>query len=106
MEAVSHASKDHNPVAEVATARTLTPEIMARAAEMEAVRRLPADLAQKLAATGVFRIALPRVYGGAELHPSDIVRVIEEISRADGSVGWCAMIAAVTATLAALLPER
>jgi indole-3-acetate monooxygenase len=100
MEAVSHARKDHNPIAEVVTARTLTPEIMVRAEEIELARRLPADLAQKLAATGLFRIAQPRVYGGTECHPSDIVRVIEEVSQADGSVGWCVMIAAVTATLA------
>jgi len=106
MTAVSHANKDHHPVAEVATARTLTPEIMARADEIEAGRRLPAALAQKLAAAGLFRIAQPRVYGGTECHPADIVRVIEEISRADGSTGWCVMIGAVTATLAALLPER
>jgi indole-3-acetate monooxygenase len=106
MEAVSHASKDHNPIAEVVTARTLTPEIMVRAEEIELARRLPEDLAQKLAVAGLFRIAQPRVYGGAELHPSDIVRVIEGVSQADGSVGWCVMIAAVTATLAALLPER
>lgn len=106
MEAVSHSSKDHNPVTEVATARMLTPDIMARADEIEAGRRLPADLAQKLAAAGLFRIAQPRVYGGTECHPGDIVRVIEEVSRADGSTGWCVMIAAVTATLAALLPER
>lgn len=87
MAAVSHASKDHTPVAEVVTARTLTPEIMARADEIETGRRLPADLAQKLAAAGLFRIAQPRVYGGAECHPADIVRVIEEVSRADGSTG-------------------
>lgn len=40
MEAISHASKDHNPVAEVVAARTLTSEIMARAAEIEAARRV------------------------------------------------------------------
>jgi indole-3-acetate monooxygenase len=106
MEAPSHTSKDLLPVPEVALARTFTPEIMARADEIEAGRRLPADLAQKLAAAGLFRIAQPRAYGGTECHPGDIVRVIEETSRADGSVGWCVMIGAVTATLAALLPER
>ncbi|NOT53441.1 MAG: hydrolase [Deltaproteobacteria bacterium] len=106
METASHASREHTPVAEVITARALTPAIMAQADEIERVRRLPADLAHQLAEAGLFRIAQPRVYGGAELHPSDIARVIEEVSRADGSVGWCVMIAAVTATLAALLPDH
>ena len=40
MEAVSHTSKDHNPVAEVITARTLSSEIMARADEIEAIEHL------------------------------------------------------------------
>jgi hypothetical protein len=34
----------------------LLPELAARAAEMEDARRLPADLAGKLAAAGVFRM--------------------------------------------------
>lgn len=106
MESISHARQDLNPIAEVVTARSFAPEIISRAEEIETGRRLPADLAHKLAAAGLFRLAQPRVYGGTECHPADIVRVIEEISRADGSVGWCVMIAAVTATLAALLPER
>ena len=55
MTVVSHTSKDHNPVAEVTTARMLSSEIMARAEEIEAARRLPVDLAQKLAAAGLFR---------------------------------------------------
>lgn len=104
--ALSHTAKDKTPVAEVAAARALAPEIMARADEIESGRRLPADLARKFAEAGLFRIAIPQRYGGAELHPADIVRVIEEVSRADGSAGWCVMIGGTTATLASVLPER
>lgn len=103
---LSHAARDAQPVAEVAAARELAPIIMARADEIETGRRLPADLARTFAEAGLFRIAIPQEYGGAELHPADIVRVIEEVSRADGSAGWCVMIGGTTATLAAVLPER
>ncbi len=81
----------------------LAPEISARSREFESVRRLPADLARKLAEAGVFRIAIAREYGGAERPPSDLVRIIEEVSRADGSVGWCVMIGSSTAALSGYL---
>ncbi len=90
---------------ELDKARALAPEIESRAAEIESARRMPADLARKLAEAGLFRVAIPRVYGGSELHPIDCVRVIEEVARADGSAGWCLMIGAVTAILAGFLPE-
>ncbi len=102
----SHSAQDQNPTAAVMTARSLVPEILARADEIEAARRLPADLAGTIAQTGLFRLATPRLYGGEELHPADIVRVIEEVSHADGSVGWCVMIAVATTPIAAILPER
>ncbi|MGH7960768.1 MAG: acyl-CoA dehydrogenase family protein [Candidatus Binatia bacterium] len=41
---------------------------------------------------GIFRMAVPRPYGGPQLDPMTQVRVVEELSRMDGSVGWCAMI--------------
>ncbi|MGE0826318.1 MAG: acyl-CoA dehydrogenase family protein [Candidatus Binatia bacterium] len=102
----SHAAKDRLPVSLVTAARTFLPGIIARADEIESGRRLPVDLASSFAEAGLFRVAMPRQYGGAELHPADIVRVIEEVSQADGSAGWCVMIGAVTATLAATLPDR
>ena len=91
---------------ELDKAKALAPEVEARAAEIESARRMPADLARKLAEAGLFRMVIPHVYGGAECHPIECVRVIEEIARADGSAGWCLMIGAVTAILAGFLPEH
>jgi indole-3-acetate monooxygenase len=91
--------------AELEAARALAPEVASRALEFEAARRLPADLARKFAEAGLFRITIPLRYGGAELHPRDFVRVLEEVARADGSAGWCLMIGATTAVLAGILPE-
>jgi indole-3-acetate monooxygenase len=90
---------------ELEAARTLVAEVRSRADEFESARRLPADLARKFAEAGLFRITIPKTYGGSELHPVDCVRIIEELSCADGSAGWCLMIGAVTAILAGLLPE-
>jgi alkylation response protein AidB-like acyl-CoA dehydrogenase len=43
---------------------------------------------------GVFRMAMPRAWGGPELNFLSQMRVIEALSIADASVGWCAMIGA------------
>ena len=48
---------------------------------------------------------LPRTIGGAELAPLEFLEVVEELSRQDGSVGWCTTIAAGSARLAGALEE-
>jgi indole-3-acetate monooxygenase len=70
----------------------LGPEIRAAAGEIEQGRRLPDRIVARMKQAGVFRMAMPRVWGGPELDPMTQMRVIEEIARADGSAGWCAMI--------------
>jgi alkylation response protein AidB-like acyl-CoA dehydrogenase len=81
-------------------------EISARGDEIEAGRRLPLDLAQRFAKAGFFGVCVPARYGGGELAAADVVRVIEEIARADGAAGWCVMIGATTGMLAASLSEE
>lgn len=78
----------------------LLPEISTRAAEIEEARRLPQDLAAKLADAGVFNLSKPASLGGLELPPSDFMKIIATLAEADASAGWCAMIA-VTSTLGA-----
>jgi len=68
------------------------PRVRERRAEIEQVRQLPRDLVDDLAATGIFRLALPKALGGAEVDPLDMMRVIELVSSADGSTGWCTML--------------
>jgi alkylation response protein AidB-like acyl-CoA dehydrogenase len=47
---------------------------------------------------------LPRSMGGPELDPLTVFRAIEEISKADGSVGWCTMIATDVSLLMGWVP--
>lgn len=94
------------PLVELEALRALSTKITSRSEECEAARRLPDDLAAELARAGLFRIMVPALYGGPERHPIECIRVIEEVSRLDGSVGWCVMIGATTALLAGYLPER
>lgn len=87
-------------------AQALLPTLAARAPELDAARRLPADLAQTLAAHGFFRMVLPQDYRGCELAPADMIEVLETLSIGNASVAWCVMIGATTALNAAYLPDH
>jgi indole-3-acetate monooxygenase len=79
----------------VATAASLAPLITAASEEGEARRCTPPRVVEALAAAGLLQMFLPRAIGGRELPPLVAFRAIEEVSKADGSVGWCTMIATV-----------
>src|SRR5260370_42287456 len=80
------------------SARELGPKIRAAADEIEQGRRLPMHLVREMQRTGMFRMAMPRAWGGPELDFLTQMRVIEELSAVDASAGWCAMIAPLSNT--------
>jgi alkylation response protein AidB-like acyl-CoA dehydrogenase len=82
------------------------PEIAARAAEIEAARRLPSDLLDALESIGVFRLFVPRSHGGLELDLPSALKIITALGRIDGSVGWTAMIGSGGQLVAPLLPRE
>jgi alkylation response protein AidB-like acyl-CoA dehydrogenase len=86
------------------TARALAGQLDARAREGERLRTMPSDLVDHLRDAGMFGLASPRSLGGAELPAAEIVRVVEELCRADGSAGWTVLIGNSTAFLAWLDP--
>jgi indole-3-acetate monooxygenase len=86
----------------LANVRELSPEITARAAEIEAARRIPPDLVDRLKSLGLFRMFVPRSHGGLELALPAGLAVISALARVDGSVGWTAVIASGTAIFSAL----
>jgi indole-3-acetate monooxygenase len=90
-------SVDSTPIRATAVldaARDLAPTIAARAAQIEAARRVPLDLIEDLTAAGCFRMLVPRSHGGGGVDLTVAMRVYEELGRADASVGWTVMIGA------------
>ncbi len=74
--------------------RQLAEEIRERdlSTEFDALRKLPEDIVEKLRSAGVFRMNMPKIWGGPELNPMEQVEVIETLCWADASVGWCSFI--------------
>lgn len=77
----------------VAAAMRLAPAVRAASDDAERMRQTPPSLAAEITRAGIYQMYLPRSMGGPETPPLTAFRVIEELSRADGSVGWCAVIA-------------
>lgn len=88
----------------VAVAQSFAEEFSRRAPEMESVRRLPADLAGKLADAGLFRMVLPAALGGHGTPPAQIAQALEILAQADASAAWCVMIGATMGAMANRLP--
>ena len=66
--------------------------IRQHADDSERQRRLHPEVAQALAKSGLYRIAMPADFFGEEVDPVTQIRTIEAVSKADGSAGWNLMI--------------
>ncbi|WP_245326602.1 flavin-dependent monooxygenase [Bradyrhizobium sacchari] len=86
--------------------RELAPEITARTAEIEAARRIPPDLVERLRSIGIFRMFVPRSEGGLELDFPAGLEVIKALARLDGSIGWIAVVAGASSLFVAASPAE
>ncbi|MCB1682972.1 MAG: acyl-CoA dehydrogenase family protein [Pseudomonadales bacterium] len=89
----------------IENARKLVPELTARAAEIEAGRRIPADVSKRMAEAGFFRMFVPEALGGLELSPLIAVEVFELLAQGDASSAWIAFIGATSGTVLERVPE-
>lgn len=86
--------------------RAMAPEITARALEIEAARRIPLDLVEKLRSIGAFRLVTPRARGGLELDLPTALDVISQLARIEGAIGWTVMIGSGGHLMAPMLPQE
>jgi len=90
----------------ICAARRLVPDIVAIRENIERSRQIPSSLAQVISNAGLYQMFLPRSVGGPEASPLVAFQAIEELSKADGSVGWCVMIATDISLFAGWLKPR
>jgi alkylation response protein AidB-like acyl-CoA dehydrogenase len=90
----------------VEIAESFAQELLDRAVEFEDQGFVSQDLADRLARLGLMRLCNPPDYGGPGRSPTDYARLVESLSRHDGSTGWVVFIG-ITSALAAckLAPE-
>jgi alkylation response protein AidB-like acyl-CoA dehydrogenase len=81
----------------------LDPRVRELSRETEEGRRVPAELAKELGAAGLWRSCVPSAVGGLEVPLGDLLATFEVLARADGAVGWVAMIGATTGLVYAYL---
>jgi indole-3-acetate monooxygenase len=99
-----HEATDDHPL--LLKAREFSPRIKDYAEAIDRERRLPAALVDEMREAGFFHALLPSDLGGQQADPVTSGRIVEEMARADGSAGWCVMLAAQDCSFAGFLPKE
>jgi alkylation response protein AidB-like acyl-CoA dehydrogenase len=71
----------------VAAARRVAPDVLLEREQAEQLRQIPPSLAEAISKAGLYQTFWPRSVGGPEASPLVAFHAIEELSKADGSVG-------------------
>ena len=90
----------------IARARALAPMIEAAGDRIEQDRRIPAEVLAALHDAGLFRLLLPVSLGGGAADFVTFNQVIEAISAADASTGWCLAQAVASSHAAGFLDPK
>ena len=67
----------------------LVPRLKARAGLAEELRRLPAETVADLLASGLYRIGVPRRFGGLDVGYGLALDVAAELGRGCAAAAWC-----------------
>ena len=86
--------------------RALAPRFGGRAEAAEEARRMPDESVQELLDAGIARILIPPRFGGYGLGVDTWFDVVQEISKADASHGWCASLIIHHPHIVGMFPEE
>ncbi len=90
----------------VSRAAELVPALRAKAVWAEENRRLPDESIEALADAGIFKLRVPKRYGGYESDTRTLVEVAAELGRADGSLAWVASVTWIPTWMTCLFPDH
>ena len=90
----------------VARARAIAPLLAANASQGEADRRVTEESIKALTDAGLFKIAVPKRYGGYETSVRTMLEVSAAVGEADGGTAWVLTLVNVCNWLIGLFPER
>lgn len=90
----------------VARAEAMIPWLREKADAVEKARQVPDDTIQAFQQAGFFRILQPKRWGGYEMHPNVLNRVLMELARGCPSSAWNVMVLGVHPFEVGLLDPR
>ncbi|MEW2060269.1 MULTISPECIES: acyl-CoA dehydrogenase family protein [unclassified Streptomyces] len=88
------------------TARELVPLLARNAEQGERDRRLTDESVKSLTAGGMFRLSVPKRYGGHEVSLRTLVDVSATLAEGDGSASWVVAVGSSLAWVTSLFPEQ
>ena len=91
---ISPPEPDLTPAEIVARAEALAPKLVERQAETETLRYYPQSTHEELDAAGLYRILVPRRFGGYEFDLPTFWRAVIALARGCPSTAWCFCLAA------------
>jgi alkylation response protein AidB-like acyl-CoA dehydrogenase len=90
----------------VARARALHPLLAANAAKGEEDRRVVEESIQAMTGAGLFKISVPKRYGGYETSVRTMLEVSAAVGEADGGTAWVLTLVNVCNWLVGLFPQQ
>ena len=88
----------------VARAEKLQPLLREYAAQTENDRRVAGECMDAIGSAGLFKISVPKRYGGYEVTLRTMLEVSAAVAEGDGSTGWVVALTNVCNWLASLFP--
>jgi alkylation response protein AidB-like acyl-CoA dehydrogenase len=76
------------PAVSLDTVQDLKELIRCHATSAESRREMAPEVMSAFVDAGLFRMWIPRAYGGQEADPNAALEIMEELARIDGSAGW------------------
>ncbi|WP_335936521.1 acyl-CoA dehydrogenase family protein [Streptomyces sp. PTD5-9] len=89
----------------VERAAELAPLLKKNAAQAEKDRRLQDETIEALADAGLFKLRVPKRYGGYEADTRTLVDVAAELGRADGAAAWTTAVYWIPTWMTCLFPD-
>jgi alkylation response protein AidB-like acyl-CoA dehydrogenase len=86
--------------------KKIAPIIREHAAEAEEQRRLSRPVVDAMRQAGLYSMAHPKAFGGLEVDPLTMFRVVEEVARYDSAAGWNLQLAVAASCFLAWLPDE
>ncbi|MBC2879671.1 MULTISPECIES: acyl-CoA dehydrogenase family protein [Streptomyces] len=90
----------------VERAEALRPLLREHAPRIDADRRLTDEVVDELTRAGLFRLTVPRRFGGHETDVRTLLDVTAALAEGDGSTGWVVAVVNTCNWLASLFPEQ